>query len=98
MAFYQVSSRALRENAQELQELLVRFRSQKEELSAEEQVLMGMWEGDAHQTFHQAFIRDSGQIDAFAELVNNYIKVMETIAERYDLAESRNLNLATTRV
>ena len=97
MSFYQVSSSQLRRSGDELIGLVERFKSQKEELSSDEMALAGMWEGEARESFHQAFIRDMGQMEAFVEVVTSYYQVMESIADRYDAAESKNLSIAGNR-
>ena len=97
MSFYQVSSTKLRESEEQLLTLLNRFQIQKEELTSQEVALAAMWQGEANTNFHTAFTRDIGQLEAFAELINNYARVMGTIADRYDSAESRNLGIATNR-
>lgn len=97
MAFYQIDSRELREKRDQLMELLSRFRTQKEELTSEEQALKLMWEGEANDNFHQMFIRDLGQMDAFIDIINNFCEVMSAIADRYDMAERHNLGIASNR-
>lgn len=97
MSFYQVSSNKLRESADQLLVLLNRFRGQKEELTSHEAELKAMWIGEANDNFHNSFLRDLGQMEAFVDIVDNYAKVMGTIADRYDSAESRNLGIASSR-
>ena len=97
MSFYQVNSRELRNSGDQLMNLVEKFKVQKEELSSIEQALGSMWEGEAKESFHSAFLRDCGQMEAFAEVVTGYFQVMESIADRYDVAESRNLSIANNR-
>ena len=97
MSFFQVSSNHLRQSQEELMGLLGKFKSQKEELNADEQALKAMWEGEANENFHMAFTRDMGQMEAFIELINNYALVMGTIADRYDTAETKNRAIAANR-
>lgn len=97
MSFYQISSSQLRNSGAELMGLLEKFRTQKEELNSDEVALSSMWEGEAKESFHQAFMRDCGQMDAFIEVVKGYGQVIETIADRYDAAESKNLSIAGNR-
>ena len=94
MGFFQISSNELRRKEEELMGLLQKFDSQKEELTSEEITLKSMWQGEANESFHEAFIKDLGQMESFIEIVTNYAVVMGNIADRYDSAESRNLGIA----
>lgn len=94
MSFYQVDSRQLRGKKDELLNLCQRFMKEKENLCAVELSLRSMWEGAANERFHTQFMKNAGQMDAFYELVNRYVSVIERIAERYDRAEEKNLGRA----
>lgn len=94
MSFYQVDSRQLRNKKDELTGLLQRFRQEKEMLCSKEGALRSMWEGAANDSFHNSFIKNAGQMDAFIELVDRYITVIESIAQRYDMAEQKNTGRA----
>ena len=94
MSFYQVDSRQLRNKKDELLNLSQRFRQEKETLCAREESLRSMWEGEANESFHAGFIRNTGQMEAFIEVVRQYANVMESVADRYDVAEIRNLGRA----
>lgn len=97
MSFYQISSRELRSSSENLETLLQRFKSEKENLATNEINLNQMWDGEARNSFHQAFLRDMGQMDSFIEIIENYVRVMESIADRYDTAEAKNMGIATNR-
>ena len=94
MSFYQVDNRQLRTKKDELASLIQRFMSEKEELISKESVLRSMWEGAANESFHTRFVRDSQMMEAFVELLTRYVSVMESIADRYDLAEEKNTGRA----
>ena len=94
MSFYQVDSRQLRTKKDELTCLAERFRQEKEVLCASELTLRTMWEGDANENFHSRFIRSAGQMDAFYEVVGQYMNVIDYIANRYDMAEQKNIGRA----
>ena len=94
MSFYQINSQQLRTKKEELAALLVRFMKEKENLCAVELSLGSMWEGAANENFHSQFMRNAGQMDSFSQLVNRYISVIETIADRYDMAEQKNMGRA----
>lgn len=91
MSFYQIDSRQLRSKRDELIGLSRRFVQAKEELCARESALKSMWEGAANDSFHALFMKNAGQMDAFIEVVNQYMNVIESVADRYDMAEMRNL-------
>lgn len=97
MSFYQVTSSELRNRAEEMKSLNSRFKSQEESLRSLEQNLKTMWEGEANETFHAAFIHDASQMDAFHETVEQYIAAILVIAERYEIAERKNAEIARTR-
>ncbi len=94
MSFYQVDSRQLRAKKDELTNLLQRFRQEKEDLCAKELTLRSMWEGQANEKFHGEFMRSSGQMEAFADTIIRYLNAIESIAQRYDLAEEKNIGRA----
>ncbi len=91
MSFYQVDSRQLRTKKDELLSLVQRFRQEKENLCSKETALRTMWEGEANDKFHGEFARSSGQMDSFADTIIRYLNAIETVAQRYDLAEEKNL-------
>ncbi|MBR4574120.1 MAG: WXG100 family type VII secretion target [Lachnospiraceae bacterium] len=91
MSFYQIDSRSLRTKREELAGLAARFRQEKETLISKESALLAMWEGQAKSAFHSVFVKNSGMLDAFSEVVDQYIGVMGAIADRYDAAEQKNL-------
>ena len=94
MSFYQINSQQLRTKKEELASLLARFIKEKENLCAVELSLGSMWEGAANENFHAQFMKNAGQMDAFSQLVNRYLSVIERIADRYDMAEQKNIGRA----
>lgn len=97
MSFYQISSKELRNKSSELRSLGQRFETEKTNLVTCENTLNAMWEGEANSRFHLAFLRDAGQMDAFKKVIDSYAQMMITIAERYETAETKNLNVAARR-
>ncbi|MCR5734004.1 MAG: WXG100 family type VII secretion target [Lachnospiraceae bacterium] len=97
MAFFQVTSSELRSRAEELRTLNGNFKAQTEALQNTEETLRTMWEGEANNTFHAAFVRDKGQMDGFKQTIDQYIEALLTIASKYDEAEARNVSLASNR-
>ncbi len=97
MAFFQVTASELRNKAARLQELNAQFKVKAEELSDKEASLAGMWEGEAQRVFHQAFLRDRQQMDAFSQLIAQYVQALLEIALRYEQAEAKNREIAAAR-
>lgn len=97
MSFYQINSNDLRNQCEQLITLNGRLKQEKEALSSNELALNGMWEGEARDTFHQAFIRDMGQMESFIDTIDSYTKVIDQIATRYDSAEAHNYSTANLR-
>lgn len=97
MAFFQVTSSELRNKASRLQELNSQFKAKAAELGEKETSLCSMWEGEAQNVFHQAFQRDRQQMDAFYQLIGQYVQALLEIAARYEEAEARNREIALAR-
>ena len=97
MAFFQVTSRELRNKAETLRNLNGQFRAKCNDLSSQEQELCSMWEGQAKDAFHHAFARDQEQMTSFEKLIERYVEVMLEIAARYEEAENRNAEIASSR-
>lgn len=97
MAFFEVTSRELRNKAENLRGLNGQFRAKCNELDSQEQELCSMWEGQAKETFHHAFARDKEQMLLFEKLIERYVEVMLEIAARYEEAEARNAEIASSR-
>lgn len=97
MAMIQVTSARLKKAAQELQTLNGQFKSRAGELENSERALCGMWEGEAKAAFHNAFARDCVQMEAFYKLIGMYAGALSEIAEQYERAEARNIELAGSR-
>ncbi len=97
MAQIMVTPAELKTAASTLREYNRNFRSLVENLEIIEGELNTSWEGEAKQTFHQAFNNDKAFFNAFASLIDNYCQTLESIATQYENAETKNLDTATTR-
>lgn len=97
MAFFQVTSSELRNKAVRLQELNSQFKAKTAELEEQETSLCSMWEGEAQNIFHQAFLGDRQQMETFYQLIGQYIQALLEIAARYEEAEARNREIASAR-
>lgn len=97
MAFFQVTSSELRNRAGKLSDLNSQFKARAVQLEEQEAALCSMWEGQAKDTFHQAFLRDRQQMDAFSQLIGQYVQALLEIAARYEQAEIKNREIASAR-
>ena len=97
MSFFEVTSGEVRNKANQLSELNQQFRTKAVDLSEKEGSLISMWEGDAKMKFHQAFTHDKAQMDTFNQLIDRYVEALLTIAQKYEEAERRAAELASSR-
>ena len=96
-ANFNVTASNLSSGAATLAELNADFRSRVETLTASEESLNSMWEGEAREAFRRVFMEDKEQLDRFAQLIDRYVAVLEKIAENYKRAEETNTSIAATR-
>lgn len=97
MAYFQVTSSELRSAAGRISDLNHQFKARAVSLGEQESALCSMWEGQAKDAFHQAFLRDRQQMDAFTQLIAEYVQALLEIAVRYEQAENRNREIAAAR-
>ncbi len=97
MADFKVTTTVLRTQADELTELNGRFKSSVEKLVTSEASLNSMWDGEANDAFHTAFMSDKGKMDEFYNLIMQYIERLRTIAVRYEQTEQTNTEIASSR-
>ena len=96
MAF-RVSVTELTTRAEQLRNLNGQFKTAVSQLEETEQSLMGMWEGAAQKTFHNAFQTDKGQMANFYNAIELYAAKLEEIASKYAETENLNVETASTR-
>ena len=97
MAYFQVTSSQLRSAAGRISDLNNQFKARAEQLGEQEAALCSMWEGQAKDAFHQAFLRDRQQMNVFEQLIARYVQALLEIAVRYEQAEARNREIAAAR-
>lgn len=97
MSDFRVSINDLKTKVDSLRQLNAQFKSQVSDLESTEASLNGMWEGQARESFHQAFASDKVQMDNFYNAVEVYAMRLEAIAAKYAQAESENVEIAQTR-
>ena len=97
MALIRVTASQVRNSAESLRVLNQQFNSQVQNLQAAEESLNGMWDGQANDAFHAAFLSDKEYMTQFYNLINKYCEALDSIATEYENAENINLDTATRR-
>jgi WXG100 family type VII secretion target len=97
MALIRVTASQVRSTANSLRELNQQFNSQVQNLQGSEESLNSMWDGQANDAFHAAFMSDKEYMTQFYNLINKYCEALDSIATEYENAESINLDTATKR-
>ena len=97
MAEILTTASELKAKSESLQELNQRFMNQITTLEETEGSLNGMWEGQARETFHNAFSSDMVQRRNFYNAIQNYVQVLLQIAAEYMKAENTNVDIGQTR-
>lgn len=97
MAEIKVTSRELKSKASELRNLNNQFKKAVDDMTSTEQQLIGMWDGDSKEAFHKAYNSDKSQMDVFHQTIERYCQALESNAAKYENAEQKAVNTATTR-
>lgn len=97
MAEIMVTAAQLQSKAEVLNQYNTTFKSKVDSLEQTETALMGMWEGDAKEAFHNAFNRDKINMQNFYNAIAQYVNVLQQIATKYAQGENQNINTANTR-
>ncbi len=97
MAEIKVTSGELRNKAAALRQLNNTFKKEVEEMTQNEQSLIGMWDGETKEAFHKAYNSDRGQMDTFYQVIEQYCVALENNAAKYDEVEKKNLTTASNR-
>ena len=97
MALIRVTASQVRSTANSLRELNQQFNSQVQNLQGSEESLNSMWDGQANDAFHAAFMSDKEYMTQFYNLINKYCEALDSIATEYENAENINLDTATRR-
>ena len=97
MSQFKVTSSVLKSQSSELSDLNGRFKSAVEQLVTAEANLNSMWDGEANDAFHNAFMVDRGKMNEFYNLISQYVEKLNTIATRYEQTEKTNTDIASSR-
>ena len=98
MAEFTVNGTELESRAAELKTLNASFLNMVKDLEAQESALLNMWEGEAKDAFHKAFMSDKTQMTNFYNAIEKYVAVLQSAAAHYNSAEVKNIEIATTRL
>ena len=90
MSQMRVNTRQIRAKASELRVQNSKLYNQIERLTSTESALNGMWDGEAHDSFHRRFTRDVKKMNSFHTLVQEYVQTLEEIASDYEQMERKN--------
>lgn len=97
MAEFKVTPSVLRQKANDLRSLNQKFNQEVENMTSTEQKLTQMWEGDARNEFHNAFVTDVQKMGQFHQNIELYAQALESSAQKYEDAEMKNVSTASTR-
>lgn len=97
MSLINVAPQELISRANQLEELNQQFLSAVRQLETLEGTLNGMWDGEANDTFHNAFNSDKIQMTNFYNAIQQYVQKLKEIAARYQQAEAMNTDTARVR-
>lgn len=97
MAEIKVTPSELRKKADELEQYNSSFRKEVEKMVGYEAQLASMWEGESQKAFRKAFNDDKLKMDRFALNIDKYILALREDAQKYEEAEARATEIATTR-
>ena len=97
MSNFEVNYEELNKKADQLNEMNDRFKTMISGLQEKEASLNSMWEGEARDQFHNAFMSDVNQMNVFHDTVVKYVAALRKIAQMYKQQEMANLNIARTR-
>lgn len=97
MSKVNVTFKNLESGADNLEQLNIQFKNSVTQLENIEAALNGMWDGQANDTFHDAFNRDRIQMNNFSDLIVRYVETLRQIASRYRQAEATNTDIASKR-
>ncbi len=97
MSDFKVTPSVLKSNADTLTDLNARFKGSVDSLVTSEGALNAMWDGEANDAFHAAFMTDKAKMDEFSRLIEQYTERLRQIATRYEQTEQSTTNIASSR-
>lgn len=95
---FKVNPQELVKQAQELQSLNERFKTEVSTMTDKEQALSGMWEGEARNAFHNAYATDVEKFQNFYNGIARFVQALSDAATEYAKGEQAAAGLANKRV
>lgn len=95
---FKVNPQELVKQAQELQSLNERFKTEVSTMTDKEQALSGMWEGEARNAFHNAYATDVEKFQNFYNGIARFVQALSDAATEYAKGEQAAASLANKRV
>ena len=95
MAEFTVTSNQVRAKEGELQNLNSSYKQKIDSLEQIVKGLDGMWEGDAHDAFHEKIEKDKVNLWNFYNAIEKYCQTLLEIAQNYEKAEAKNVQTAS---
>ena len=97
MAMIRVTASELKTRAEELSGMNADLKNAIAEYQNDVQILHGNWEGDASDAFYAFSQQDVDKMEQFYALIQQYIETLNSMAQNYEITESKNVNIATKR-
>lgn len=95
---FKVNPQELVKQAQELQTLNERFKTEVSTMTEKEQALSSMWEGEARNAFHNAYAADAEKFQNFYNGIARFVQALSDAAKEYIKSEQAAASLANKRV
>ena len=94
---FKVNPQELVKQAQELQALNERFKTEVQTMTEKEQALSSMWEGEARNAFHNAYATDAEMFQNFYNGIARFVQALSDAAQEYAKAEQTASSIGTKR-
>lgn len=91
---YVQSSAALEDVIIQLTNLRTDFADKANAINAEEQQLVGKWQGDASTEFDARWMRERQNFQTMVDVLGEYIQGLQQIKQNLEDAEQTNINIA----
>lgn len=95
---FRVNPQELAKQAQALQELNERFKSEVQIMTEKEESLSSMWEGEARNAFHNAYATDVEKFQNFYNGIARFVQALADAAQEYAKAEQAAASIGNKRV
>ena len=94
---FKVNPQELVKQAQELQALNERFKTEVQTMTEKEQALSSMWEGEARNAFHNAYATDAEKFQNFYNGIARFVQALSDAAQEYAKEEQTAASIGTKR-